>query len=414
MDSTPRFPQIRIAAPLALVAALGACSQPLDYDMRGRMGGQIDTSEAALAAAGDRPQADNRGVISYPNYQVAVARNGDRLADVANRVGLPAGELARYNGMEINDPLRGGEVIALPRRVSEPSPATGAPTTGPIRPAGEVDITTLASSAIDKAPASSRPTATAPRPSAGGSGVEPIRHKVERGETAYTVARLYNVPPRTLADWNGLDSNYTLREGQYLLIPVVEASAAPAATVTNAPGTGSPTPQPPSSSQPLPDDQPSLTRSPAPDTASAPAATPAPAPAPAPKPVAEIGQSQAAASSSASAAMQMPVSGSIIREYSANNQGIDISAPVGTAVKAAASGTVAAITTNTDNVQIVVIRHPDELLSIYTHLDNLTVSKGDAVSRGQTIGKVRAGDPSFLHFEVRKGFDSVDPMTYLR
>jgi len=410
MDSTLRFPQIRIAAPLALVAALGACSQPLDYDMRGRMGGQIDTSEAALAAVGDRPQADNRGVISYPNYQVAVARNGDRLADVANRVGLPAGELARYNGIEINDPLRAGEVIALPRRVSEPSPATGAPTTGPIRPAGEVDITTLASSAIDNAPASSRPATTQAAPS-GSSGVEPIRHKVERGETAYTVARLYNVTPRTLADWNGLDSNYTLREGQYLLIPVVEPSAAPASTpATTAPGTGSPTPQPPSAVQPLPDDQPSLAEANVAGAASAPAA----AAAAKPEPVADIGQSEAAASTSASAAMQMPVSGSIIREYSANNQGIDISAPVGTAVKAAASGTVAAITTNTDNVQIVVIRHPDELLSIYTHLDNLSVSKGDAVSRGQSIGKVRPGDPSFLHFEVRKGFDSVDPMTYLR
>ena len=38
----------------------------------------------------------------------------------------------------------------------------------------------------------------------------------------------------------------------------------------------------------------------------------------------------------------------------------------------------------------------------------------DAVTRGQSIGSVRAGDPAFLHFEVRKGFDSVDPMTYLR
>ena len=113
--------------------------------------------------------------------------------------------------------------------------------------------------------------------------------------------------------------------------------------------------------------------------------------------------------------MSMPVSGSIIREYSkGRNDGIDISAPAGTAVKAAASGKVAAITTNTENVQIVVIRHPDDVLSIYTHVDNLSVQKGDAVSRGQSIGKVRAGDPSFLHFEVRKGFDSVDPMTFLR
>lgn len=273
MDSTLRFPQIRITAPLALMAALGACSQPLDYDMRGRMGGPIDTSEAALAAVGDRPQADNRGVISYPNYQVAVARNGDRLADVANRVGLPAGELARYNGIEINDPLRAGEVIALPRRVSEPSPATGAPTTGPIRPVGEVDITTLASSAIDNAPAATARPATTQSATPASTGVEPIRHKVERGETAYTVARLYNVTPRTLADWNGLDSNYTLREGQYLLIPVVEQSAAPSsASVTTAPGTGSPTPEPPSAAQPLPDDSPSLAETNVAGAASAPAA----------------------------------------------------------------------------------------------------------------------------------------------
>ena len=113
--------------------------------------------------------------------------------------------------------------------------------------------------------------------------------------------------------------------------------------------------------------------------------------------------------------MAMPVQGSIVREYAkGKNEGIDIAAPGGTPVQAAAAGTVAAITRNTDNVQIVVIRHPDELLSIYTHLDGLQVAKGDAVTRGQTIGSVRAGDPAFLHFEVRKGFDSVDPMTYLR
>ncbi|MCT4371382.1 M23 family metallopeptidase, partial [Yangia mangrovi] len=158
-------------------------------------------------------------------------------------------------------------------------------------------------------------------------------------------------------------------------------------------------PQPPSAAQPLPQDEPSRTaQTAAAKTAAATA-----------KPVADIGQA------TSNALMAMPVNGSIVREYSkGKNEGIDISAPAGSAVKAAASGTVAAITRNTDNVQIVVIRHPDELLSIYTHLDGLQVKKGDAVSRGQTIGSVRAADPAFLHFEVRKGFDSVDPMSYLR
>ncbi|WP_289152363.1 LysM peptidoglycan-binding domain-containing M23 family metallopeptidase [uncultured Salipiger sp.] len=408
MDSTFRPLPLRLGAPIALVAALGACSGPLDYDMRGRMGGSVDTSQAALTAVEDRPAADDRGIISYPNYQVAVARRGDTLSDVATRINLPAGELARYNGIQPDDQLRDGEIIALPRRVSEPSPATGAVATGPIQPAGQVDITTLASSAIDRAPASPAPAASSA--STGSSGVEPVRHQVTRGETAYTIARLYNVTPRSLADWNALDSNFTVREGQYLLIPVVDQSATasrPARTTaaaTTAPGAGSPTPQPPSSTQPLPQNQPSVAETQA-KAASATAAAP----------VADIGQKQAAASASSNARMAMPVNGAIIREYSkGKNDGIDISAPAGTPVKAAESGTVAAITTNTDNVRIVVVRHADDVLSIYTHVDNLTVEKGSSVSRGQTIGKVRSGDPSFLHFEVRKGFDSVDPMSYLR
>jgi murein DD-endopeptidase MepM/ murein hydrolase activator NlpD len=36
------------------------------------------------------------------------------------------------------------------------------------------------------------------------------------------------------------------------------------------------------------------------------------------------------------------------------------------------------------------------------------------VKRGQSIAAIRAGDPAFLHFEVRKGVDSVDPMTFLQ
>ncbi|APZ54536.1 LysM peptidoglycan-binding domain-containing M23 family metallopeptidase [Salipiger abyssi] len=401
MDS--RSLPLRFGAPLAFAAALGACSGPFDYDMRGRMGGQVDTSQAALAAVTERPQPDDRGIISYPNYQVAVARRGDTATDLANRIGLPAGELARYNGIQPDDRLRDGEIIALPRRVSEPSPATGAAATGPIRPA-EVDITTLAGNAIESAPATPAQTQQQPEVRMQ-SGVEPIRHKVARGETAFTIARLYNVTPRSLAEWNALDSDYSLREGQYLLIPVVEKPAASPSdsAVTPPPGTGSQTPQPPSASQPLPQDEPSVAES----AAAAATATE--------EPVADIGQSQSAQSSSSSAKMSMPVNGSIIREYAkGKNEGIDISASAGTTVKAAASGTVAAITTNTDNVQILVIRHPDEVLSIYTHVDQLSVQKGDAVSRGQSIGKVRAGDPSFLHFEVRKGFDSVDPMTYLR
>ena len=112
--------------------------------------------------------------------------------------------------------------------------------------------------------------------------------------------------------------------------------------------------------------------------------------------------------------MVYSVQGSIIREYSrGRNEGIDIGAPAGTDVKAAAAGTVAAITTDTAGIQIVVIRHDGNLLTVYTHLDNLTISRDDRVSQGQTIGKVQAGDPSYLHFEVRRGTESADPGEFL-
>jgi murein DD-endopeptidase MepM/ murein hydrolase activator NlpD len=109
-----------------------------------------------------------------------------------------------------------------------------------------------------------------------------------------------------------------------------------------------------------------------------------------------------------------PVQGSIIRAYApGRNEGIDIGVPAGTPVKAAGAGTVAAVTTDTQGVAIVVIKHPDNLLTVYTNIDNLTVAKDASVRGGQTIGEVRAGSPSFLHFEVRRGLQSVDPADFL-
>ncbi len=113
--------------------------------------------------------------------------------------------------------------------------------------------------------------------------------------------------------------------------------------------------------------------------------------------------------------MVMPVHGSIIRAYAkGRNDGIDIAPRAGSPVNAAADGTVAAITKDTEQTPIIVIRHDDNLLTVYAGVDAITVKKGDTVQRGQTIASVRAGTPTFLHFEVRKGVDSTDPVAYLQ
>ena len=92
---------------------------------------------------------------------------------------------------------------------------------------------------------------------------------------------------------------------------------------------------------------------------------------------------------------------------------MDLAAEPGTPVRAAEAGTVAAITEDTDRVPILVLRHPNNLLTVYANIGDLAVKKGDSVSRGQTIAQVRSGGGSFLHFEVREGFEPVDPMGYL-
>ena len=112
--------------------------------------------------------------------------------------------------------------------------------------------------------------------------------------------------------------------------------------------------------------------------------------------------------------MVKPVSGSIIREYAkGKNEGINIKAAPGTVVKAADAGTVAGITKSADGVPIVLIRHPNNLITVYANVTDLAVKQGDIIKRGQSIAKLRSGDNSFLHFEVRKGFDSVDPNPFI-
>jgi hypothetical protein len=83
----------RLGAAAALLAMAAGCTAPaFDFDLP-RIGREADRQDVADAAP--RPDPDGRGVISYPEFQVAVARRGDTVADVANRVGLTAGELRR-------------------------------------------------------------------------------------------------------------------------------------------------------------------------------------------------------------------------------------------------------------------------------------------------------------------------------
>lgn len=378
-----------LASAAGTIALLASCGpNGFDPDLRGLVPGGFNTAEAAAKAV-PRPNPDSRGLITFRDYQVAIAKSGDTPATIATRIGLGADELARHNALPANAVLQRGAVLVLPRRVEGGTQLQG----GIVSSTGQVSDP-FAGQGVAKPDVpglengSSQSQTTAPK------GQQPRQHRVAAGETAWSIARKYGVGVQDLAKWNGLPSDMGLRVGQRLMIPVAGQAAPNAAGGTTAPGSGSPTPRPPSAAEPLPDEE------------TAPASEPGPK-----AETPDLGATRTAASGSGR--FNMPVSGSIIRLYEkGKNDGIDISAPSGTQVKAAGSGKVAAITRDTKGVPIVVVRHDDGLMTVYTGLDGLSVSKGDNVSSGQVMGT--AGDSGVVHFEVRRGFESVDPEEYLR
>jgi murein DD-endopeptidase MepM/ murein hydrolase activator NlpD len=381
----------RLRASLALGAsalALAGCLDTgnLDWDLRQ---GRGDTSEAARQATAAAPTPDGNGIISYPDYQMASARRGETVASMAGRLGMNPEELARANALRPTDPLRDGEMLLLPKRVAAaPQPAVIAgPASG-----GGVDITSIATTALDEAgPTPAKPSPVASKPVSG----QPLTHRVARGETAFTIARTYNVSAKALADWNQLGSDMAVREGQTLIIPIATAAAPDPEPVPVAPGAGSPTPEPPSAKKPLPDEKTEASGTKPKDTPASP----------------DLG-----AEKTTTTKMAMPVSGKIIRGYDAKkNQGIDIAAAPGSGVKAADAGTVTVLSADTNGKGIVIIRHAGDLLTVYVGVSGMVVKKGDKVKRGQEIGKVAPGDPAFVHFEVRNtSKQSFDPVGYLQ
>ena len=381
----PKLTKFKYFFLLTILWALSACENSslsnFDFDFRGN---SFDTSDAALQATQSRPKANELGIISYPTYQIAVARRDDTIESMAKRLGQNPGELARYNGLAEGERLRNGEVLALPR--------TGSRGGQYLESSDEIEETTLskdinvlelADNALKVAGGSANNQLD--RTSSDAKNLmDPIKHNVVRGETVFTISRLYNISVRSLADWNGLDSDYTLREGQILIIPLVDKKAT---KNTQKEIDESAVPAPPSSKKPQPRNVNTQEFSKSTDTKIS---------------VPENGK------------MAYPLEGLVIREYSKNiNDGIDFTAQAGTKVVAADTGLVATVTEDINQIAIVVLKHPGNILTVYANLTNIKVSTNQNVNRGDILGEIPDGDPPYLHFEIREGFESVDPLEYL-
>ena len=121
----------------------------------------------------------------------------------------------------------------------------------------------------------------------------------------------------------------------------------------------------------------------------------------------------------ASAGLGWPLQGPITTPFSSGHAGIDIAAPAGTPIAAAASGTVSTVQSTSQSGgygNYACVAHAAGTTTCYAHLASVAVSPGATVQQGQVVGTVGctgrcSGD--HLHFEVRNAGAPVDPLASL-
>ena len=118
--------------------------------------------------------------------------------------------------------------------------------------------------------------------------------------------------------------------------------------------------------------------------------------------------------------LSSPVDGTVTSEFGPrwgrNHDGVDIAAPTGTAVKAAACGSVTVAGSQSGYGNIVCLTHTNQFSTCYAHLSRFAVSQGARVQAGQVIGYVGCTGSCtgpHLHFETRVNGQAQDPRGYL-
>jgi murein DD-endopeptidase MepM/ murein hydrolase activator NlpD len=101
----------------------------------------------------------------------------------------------------------------------------------------------------------------------------------------------------------------------------------------------------------------------------------------------------------------------------AQHTGVDVAAPAGTPIRAAAAGVVSFAGSRGGYGNLVIVDHPRGLQTYYAHQRDLHISAGQDVAQGTLLGTVGSTGRStgpHLHFEVRRDGVAVDPAPYLR
>ncbi len=346
------------------------------------------TRPAVIGTAGG-----SRGMASLIEHGLAAAKpgwnweggtaitvqKGDTIDGLVTRYGVPAAAIAEANNIPNGAALKPGQRLVIPKYEVTGSTAPRAASNAPHSPA---------------------PTIGAPATSS-----SQHVHVISPGETLMGLSRKYHKPLGAIAKANNIEPHTMVKVGDRIVIPGVapQAAAKPAApaSLTQAPKSPS-----------------------APKVASVPAA-PAAAPSAAMVTPAAHDPEPPKAKADVTAAMpsfRWPVNGRVITAFGPKpsgqqNDGINVSVPEGTPIKAAEDGVVAYAGNELKTYgNLVLVRHSNGYVTAYAHASEIMVKRDDPVKRGQIIAKAgQTGSVAApqLHFEIRKGSTPVDPAPFL-
>ena len=337
------------------------------------------------------------GPVQKLDENIIVVQKGDTLYSLAGRYSTTIDELARMNNLSQPYVLSVGQKIKVPAIPQDKAVEQTKNT-------DQINIIAVP----DKKPTGVQTT----------TRVELADVTVGAGDTLYSISRKYSVPVNDLAVLNGLNAPFTLAVGQKLKVPnlgavrvagqkVVADNTKQVANVAKvADKNAKPVPQTTKTDavkekaeqqQQVKQETKKISSDPK-------------------KKLPSIG-------ARSSSKFSWPVRGKVLSAYGAKtgglfNDGINIGASKGTAVKAAENGVVAYAGNEVKGMgNLVIIQHAGGWMTVYAHMDSMIVKRGAKVAVGQKIGTVgetgKVNKPQ-LHFEIRKGTQAYNPATYLK
>ena len=343
---------------------------------------QSETNAAALYGQEIVSETPSDDYLTVPTYveqktettdeNTVVVKPGDTLYALAKKHGLSVSEIAALNGLMEPYQLSVGQKLLLKSK------------TEPVETADVLQV-------------------NKPKNMVQTTRVELQEIVVARGDTLYSISRKYSTPVNDLAVMNKLTPPFELSVGQKLRVPnLAEASMARNSKTVTA----------------------NVVKTEVKGVVAEKQTTTTTVAA---QPVKKISSDPTkklpTISARSSSKFAWPVRGKILSAYGAKsnglfNDGINISATRGTAVKAAENGVVAYAGNEVKGMgNLVIVQHDGGWMTVYAHMDSMNVRRGHKVSVGQkigTVGETGKVDSPQLHFEIRKGTKAYNPYSYLK